>query len=106
MTTIASEYLSFEELCFATELSSQTIIAIVEEGIIEPNGQRPDEWVFTTHMITVTKKAYRMHTDLDIDWAGIALAISLIDELEALRHENRQLQQQLGRFCPGSIEPC
>jgi chaperone modulatory protein CbpM len=98
MANIVAEYCSLEELCLATELSSDIIVEIVEQGIIAPMGQNPEEWEFTTHMIVITKKAYRLHTDLDIDWAGIALAISLIDELEKLRQENRQLQQQLGRF--------
>jgi chaperone modulatory protein CbpM len=46
-------------------------------------------------MLTVTKKACRLHNDLDIDWAGIALAISLLDELEQLRQENRELHRRL-----------
>lgn len=98
MANIVTEYCGLEELCLATELSTDTIVEIVEQGIIAPTGHKPEDWVFTTHMIVTTKRAFRLHTDLDIDWAGIALALSLIDELEELRHENRRLLQQLSRF--------
>jgi len=52
-------------------------------------------------MITLTKKACRLPNDLDIDWAGIALAISLLDELERLRQENREWYRRLQRFMDG-----
>ncbi len=89
---------SFEELCIETELPSTTIIEIVEQGIIDPLGDTPKNWRFTTQMIMVTKRACRIHQDLDIDWSGIALAISLIDELEQLRTENQRLKTRLDRF--------
>jgi chaperone modulatory protein CbpM len=105
MSKSTSQSLSFQELCLVTELPSQTIVQIVEQGIIEPVGDGPEDWVFSTHMITVTKKACRLHNDLEIDWPGIALAISLIEELERLRAENRQLNNRLGRFSSGSDNP-
>jgi chaperone modulatory protein CbpM len=95
------QYFSVEEICCATELPSQTIIEIIDHGIIQPKGASPDDWSFNIRMITVTKKACRLHNDLDIDWAGIALAISLLDELEQLRQENRELHRRLQRFMDG-----
>ena len=105
MPKVTTQSLSIEELCLATDLPSHTVIEIVEQGIIEPGGESPKTWVFTTHMITVTKKACRLHNDLEIDWPGIALAISLIDELEQLRTENRQLLNRLDRFSSASGTP-
>lgn len=98
MTHPKSHYISFAELCDVTELSSHVILEIVEHGIVEPEGADPENWVFNVHMVTVTKKACRLHRDLGIDWAGIALAINLLDELEQLRAENQQLQHRLHRF--------
>lgn len=98
MTNLEPRYYSFEELCDVTELSSHVIIEIVEHGIVEPEGADPQHWSFNTQMITVTKKACRLHRDLGIDWQGIALAINLMDELEQLRAQNQQLQSRLNRF--------
>jgi chaperone modulatory protein CbpM len=49
-------------------------------------------------MLILTKKAVRLHRDLDVDWVGVALAIILLDEVEQLREKNRRLQRRLSRF--------
>ena len=92
------QYFSFEELCYATAMSSQTVKEIINHGIIEPVGSDPDNWRFSMQMVSISKKAYRLHRDLEIDWSGIALAISLLEELEQLRDENRHLRKRLERF--------
>jgi len=96
-----SQYFSFQELCNITALPSQTIIEIVDQGIVEPEGTDPETWLFNTQMVSVTRKALRLHNDLEIDWSGIALVISLLEELEEIRHENQQLKAQLNRFIVG-----
>ena len=90
--------ISFPDLCELTELPGTTVIEIVEQGIIEPAGEGPDSWSFSTQMIVVTKKAQRLHRDLGIDWSGIGLALTLLDEVEKLRAENTCLQRQLEKF--------
>lgn len=91
-------HISLSDLCELTELPSTTIIEIVDQGIVEPIGEGPDSWSFSIQMIVVTKKALRLHRDLDIDWSGIALALALLDEVETLRAENKCLQRQLDKF--------
>jgi chaperone modulatory protein CbpM len=98
MVSRETHYFSFEELCEVTELSSHIVIEVVEHGIIEPQGTEPDSWAFDLQMIAATKKACRLHNDLGIDWSGIALAISLLDEVEQLRLENDKLKRRLNRF--------
>ena len=94
-----SHYVNFEELCHVTELSSNVIIEVVEHGIVEPEGNDPENWVFNAQMVIVTKKACRLHRDLGLDWPGTALAIALLDEVEQLRAENQRLHSRLERFC-------
>jgi len=100
MNTATSLKLTLTELCQATRLGSDMLIEIIEEGILEPTGSTPETWQFSNHTIATAQKAARLHNDLEIDWPGIALAISLIEELEQLRDENQQLRQQLKRFTP------
>ena len=101
MTMQKAHYVSFEELCHVTELSSNIIIEIVEHGIVEPEGNSPENWVFNAQMVVVTKKACRLHRDLGIDWQGIALAIVLLEEMEQLKSENQKLNSLLDRFVTG-----
>ncbi len=98
MNDTDSTYLSFTEVCLQTGVGEDTVFEIVEQGIIEPIGATPDEWLFTPTMLTVTKKAVRLHHDLEVNWAGIALALELLDEVEQLREQNRSLQRRLSRF--------
>lgn len=90
--------LSLKDLCKATELSTKTVIEIAEEGIIEPIGSRPENWQFSVHYVAIAKKATRLHRDLSIDWPGVALAMSLIEELEQTRQENKKLRARLQHF--------
>lgn len=98
MNDTESTYLNFTEVCLQTGVAEDTVFEIVEQGIIEPIGTSPDVWLFSPTMLVVTKKAVRLHQDLNVDWAGIALAIELLDEVEQLREKNRSLQRRLSRF--------
>jgi chaperone modulatory protein CbpM len=86
------------EICLVLETSAETIIAIIDEGIINPNGNKPNEWKFDTLMCQDLKTALRLHQDLELDWNGIALAIQLLNELDSVRQENKQLKYRLQRF--------
>jgi chaperone modulatory protein CbpM len=43
-------------------------------------------------------RAVRLHRELQVDWAGIALALELLNELEGLRRENETLRRRLERL--------
>ena len=98
------EILSLNELCEITVMPKKAIIEIVEHGIIEPIGDEPESWRFDTHMLVTTRKALRLHRDLEIDWSGIAFTLSLLEELEEQREEIKTLKRRLSRFeqDPGS----
>jgi chaperone modulatory protein CbpM len=98
MSDMKTTHLSFTEVCLETGVAAETVLEIVEQGIVEPVGTSPDDWYFSHYMVTVTNKAVRLHRDLEVDWAGIALAIELLEELEQLREQNRCLQRRLNRF--------
>ena len=48
--------------------------------------------------MNIASKATRIHRDLAIDWADIALVLKLLGEVEVLRAENAMLKQRLSRF--------
>ncbi|SEQ57037.1 chaperone modulatory protein CbpM [Amphritea atlantica] len=98
MSDQQATYLSFSELCLQTGVAESMVVEIIEQGIVEPVGDSPGEWLFSPAMLVLTKKAVRLHRDLDVNWAGIALAIELLNEVEQLREQNRYLQSRLSRF--------
>jgi chaperone modulatory protein CbpM len=90
--------LTLEEICEISEVPTEVLITIVEEGIIEPTGTSPDEWSFDTYMLSIAKRASRVHRDFEIEWTGITLYLDMIEKLEKLRTENKSLKQRLDRF--------
>ena len=90
--------LTLEEICEIAKVPTEVLITIVEEGILEPKGASPDEWCFDNYMLSIVKRASRLHRDFDVEWTGIPLYLDMIDELEKLRSENKSLKQRLGRF--------
>lgn len=103
MTHILMLHLSFQDLCRSAELPEQTLAELVEYGIVEPQlmgagGQAPQDWWFDAAALASAKRATRLRRDLDIEWAGVALALQLLGELDQLRAENLRLRQRLDRF--------
>ena len=90
--------LSLVELCEAVELPEQTFVELVEHGIISPSGDSPSEWTFDLTMVGIAKRASRLHRDLELDWAAIAVIVELLDERDSLKSENSALKQRLQRF--------
>ncbi|WP_411185306.1 chaperone modulator CbpM [Pseudomonas sp.] len=97
MSTLIMQ-LNIHEFCQCAELTQVTLLEIVDHGIVEPSGTTPDEWLFDNNALVAVKRARRLQSDLQIDWAGVALALQLIDELEQLRAENSHLRRRLSRL--------
>lgn len=96
---LSTPQVSFAELCHCANLSAEYMRELIDYDIITPiAGQRQQEWQFNLAAISLVHKAARLHRDLEIDWADIALLLSLLEEITQLRHENSQLKQRLKRF--------
>jgi len=90
--------IDMKEFCQVVDVPVAYVIEIVEHGIVEPHGHKPDDWLFDTYSLSIAKRAAKLHHDLAMEWDGVALALNLLDELEQVRAENRMLKQRLGRF--------
>ena len=96
-----SVYLSLVEVTHSVRLPAETIITIVDHGIVEPRGRLPEEWLFEPHMMSTLRRALRLQRDLELDWAAIALALALMDQLREARADNQRLRQQLRGLLAG-----
>jgi chaperone modulatory protein CbpM len=77
--------LSLTEICRACSASPEWLIELVEEGVLEPIGVERTEWRFYGTSVQRAHAATRLQRDLNINLAGVALALDLLDEIEALR---------------------
>lgn len=90
-----SYYLTLSEVTQSVRLSTETVMVIVEQGIVEPHGEHPGDWLFEPGMVGHIQRACRLQHDLELDWPAVALALELADELQKLREENERLRRQL-----------
>ncbi|GAB1264653.1 chaperone modulator CbpM [Aurantivibrio infirmus] len=86
------------ELCEQINETTDTVIEIVEHGILDVQGEVPDEWLFDESAVEIAQRAIRMRRDLEINWAGIALTLDLLEEKQRIQAENLRLKQRLSRF--------
>lgn len=83
--------LSMSDLCCACNRSAEWIIELVEVGALEPINYRQTQWMFSANSLQKVQTAMRLQRDLEINLAGVALALELLEEIDSLK-------SQLGRF--------
>ncbi|MDB5800337.1 MAG: hypothetical protein JWL63_1276 [Rhodocyclales bacterium] len=84
-------HLSLSELCQACRAREEQINAWVMEGVLEPVGDNPQDWRFAGHSLRRARLALRLAHDLEVNTAGVALALDLMDEIAALKAQLRRL---------------
>ncbi|HTN93552.1 MAG TPA: chaperone modulator CbpM [Gallionella sp.] len=83
--------LTLADLCRACAVHDEQIIALVDAGVLEPQGREPARWIFAGASLHRARKALRLQHDLDIDLAGAALVLELLDEIASLRTRLRAM---------------
>lgn len=86
VTVVEEEiHLTLVELCRVCRVGEEQVFGWVGEGVLEPIGATPDEWRFTGPALRRTRVAMHLTRDLEVNTPGVALALDLLDEIEALR---------------------
>lgn len=78
-------YLSLQEVSISFGVTSDTIMEIVEEGIISAHVNEQQELQFDTEALRSIRTTLRLHQDLGVNMAGAALALELLNEINRLR---------------------
>jgi chaperone modulatory protein CbpM len=89
--------LTLVDLCSACSSSEEWIVELVEEGALEPfnlqnNGKQYTQWLFSADSLQKARTAKRLQRDLNINLAGIALALNLLEQIETLEARLRCLE--------------
>ena len=87
--------LTLQEVCVACASRKEWIVEFVEEGILEPVSTERSPWQFPASSLNRARTAVRLHRDLGVNAAGVALALDLLDEIDNLKRRHR-LQLQAG----------
>ncbi len=83
---------SFADLCERCALSPDELIAMVQEGLLQPRGQAPEEWIFPGNTLRRLRAALLLHRRMEVNLPGVALALDLMEELRRLRAQVEALE--------------
>lgn len=87
--------LSLEDLCRACGVERMVLLEMVQEGLLEPVDVRLAPWRFQGDALRRARTALRLRRDLEVNFAGIAMILDLLDEIDDLETRLRRLE---GRF--------
>jgi len=82
-----SALLTVKDLSRMCAVDERHIVEFVEEGVLNVVEIHAAEWHFTGAALRRARRALRLERDLEINLAGIALALELMEEVERLRRE-------------------
>ena len=81
------EIIDLDTLASLSNAEPQFIIELVNHSVLVPVKIENEIHFFECSCITITKRAARLHRDLEINPPGIALALELLDRIESLERE-------------------
>jgi chaperone modulatory protein CbpM len=82
-----SAVLTVKDLSRMCAVDERHIVEFVEEGVLSVVEINTTEWHFSGSALRRARLALRLERDLELNLAGVALALELMDELESLRRE-------------------
>ena len=82
--------LSVFELGRACRATEQQIEVWVSEGVLQPTGETRAAWRFGGDSLARMRLATRLMQDLEINSAGVALALDLLDRIAELESRLRR----------------
>ena len=81
-----SALLTVKDLSRMCAVDERHIVEFVEEGVLNVV-EISSEWHFTGDALRRARLAVRLERDLELNLAGVALAVDLLEELQRLRRE-------------------
>ncbi len=86
---------AFSQVCQRYQITNSELIELLEQGLI-PEITKPSQHIcFDAKMVRRIEAARRLQMDLDVNLAGVVLALELYDELERLRCEVNVLRRHV-----------
>lgn len=88
---------SLEELVELSGLSRSELLELVQGGAIAVREERGTRYTFSAQAISVARTAGRLRDELELDMAGLGVALRLLERVRTLEAEIAQLRAMLPR---------
>lgn len=87
--------LTLDELCEICQISPGVIKELVNYAIVHP--QAEEQWYFDLEQLRRIKTALRLQHDLELNLAGVALVLDLLNEVQELRAKAEWLESHFAK---------
>lgn len=77
--------LTLQEITYSLHISPEILTEIIDEGIVNPQEDANAQLLFDHEAYRRINTVIKLHRDLGVNFAGAALIIELLDELQQLR---------------------
>ena len=81
---------SVDELGRACRCSRETVLALVQEGVLRPLDPDAAEWRFESAALKRARRALHLLRELELDLPGAALAVELLERIDVLEQRLAQ----------------
>ena len=81
---------TLSELCRASGTGEAQVLALVSEGVLDPTGTGPQDWVFDGPTLRTVRTALRLADDLELGITGAAIVLDLLEQVAVLRSRLRR----------------
>ena len=92
-----SRAVSLGELVEVSGLTREELIELVHGGAIPVREMQGTNYVFSARVVSVARTACRLRDELELDMAGLAVALRLLDRVRGLEEEIARLRALLPR---------
>ncbi len=89
---------ALRDFCDYCDARPDAVVEMVDAGILQPRGASSAEWRFPAAAVVRYQKARRLRRDLDLNLAGIALALDLLEHIDDLHTKLRASERTLAKF--------
>ena len=89
-----SQSVSIHDLVDLSGLTEGEIRELVDGGALVPINPQETGWVFSADCVVTVRKASRLRDDLELDAHALAVALSLLAQIQSLEAELSQLRAQ------------
>lgn len=87
--------LGMAELARCCNLEHTHILEMIEIGLLDPAGATPAEWRFAEQDLRRARAAARLTRDLDVNLAGAAIILDLLEQRTRMLERIRTLEHLL-----------
>ncbi|RTZ48161.1 hypothetical protein EKL30_04205 [Candidimonas sp. SYP-B2681] len=93
----ANDMCSFEHLVQVSGLTNDNLLDLIDAGVIKPANDDPANYSFPVSCIVLARTARRLRDDFELDSEGLALAVNLLQRIEALQSELHELRAKFAK---------